>query len=180
MVSPLFFGFVFSGLQVRVLRCLEARVVRCLEVRAARCHQSGVLNTTYLENLNVSLLKRFSPLLVRRIPFFLDLIPYSLVHTRLLSARACRRQHNGQSAKPLAIAGVVPRLYPSAEFHRQATTDEQHTVPVAYQLHCDVRRRSFLFDAVEPHTQGKTYATITLLNAKYSLYFSATEFHRQP
>ena len=38
----------------------------------------------------------------------------------------------------------------------------------------------FHFDAVEPHTQGRTYATIALLNANYSLYFSAAEFHRQP
>ena len=118
--------------------------------------------------------------LVRRIPVFLELIPYSPVHTRLLSARACLRQHNGQSAEPLATAGVIPWLYPSANFHRQAATDEQQTVPIAYQLHRDVRRRSFHSDAEEQHTQDRTYATITLLNAKYSLYFSATEFHRQP
>ena len=51
IVSPLFFTLLFSGPQVRFVRCLEARDVRCLEVRAARCHPTGVLNTTYLENL---------------------------------------------------------------------------------------------------------------------------------
>ena len=51
MVSPLFFCSVFLGLQVRVVRCLEARAARCLEARARCCPQTGVRNTTYLENL---------------------------------------------------------------------------------------------------------------------------------
>jgi len=106
--------------------------------------------------------------------FFFELTPYSPVHTRPLSARACRRQHNGQSAKPLATAGDIPWLYPSADFHRHATTDEQQPVSAAYHLHRDVRRQNFHFDAVKPLTQDRTYPTITLLNANYSLYFTAT------
>ena len=101
-------------------------------------------------------------------PDFLELIPYIPVHTIPLYAGSCRRQHNGQSAKPLTTSGDIPCFYSFVEFHLHTTTDEQHPVHVAHHLHRDVLRQSFNFVAVEPCTHGMTYPPITLLNAKYS------------
>ena len=57
--------------------------------------------------------------LVRRIPVFLELIPYHAVHTTPFSARGCRWQLNGYDATTISTSGYIPCVYPSVDFQRQ-------------------------------------------------------------